>query len=200
MDSDLSAILRPVVSSDRERAQAAFALLSEDSKLNRFWTRQQNLSSEFAARLTDTDDVNHVGWIAVPVDPSSELPGYGAASFWRDDLQSERAEFSITVLDEWQRKRFGSLLLSILWHEAWHAGIRTFCGVARRENDAMRNWWESAGGSVSTTARQHELTMPLENPTKFANRVEYDLHAGAVETELALWFRKWDEMTGNQAL
>ena len=179
---------------DKDRAQQAYAKLSEKSRRDRFWKNNMHLSPEDAATLTDTDDNNHIGWIALPVDEDSEIPGYGAASFWRNPSAPEEAEFSITVLDEWQGRGFSNLLLSVLWWEAYALDIRTFSAITHSSTETFSHWWNRLGGQSNANARQMEL--PLEAPLNYANRIEFDLHAAGAAFEVASWFRHWDKITG----
>ncbi len=190
----LKAVVRPVVPEDKVRAEEAYRLLSPESRKNRFWNNTLHLSDNQLEHLTKPQDGDHHSWIAVEADPQSRLPGFGAASFWRDKADPKGAEFAATVLDQWQRQGIGTLLLSILWHEAWHLGIRHFWGIARLEHHAVCHWWESAGGVVETHPMHHELKMELSSPESFVSRRQYQLHIGSAEAELVEWFRKWHEV------
>ena len=185
--------LRPIEPSDGERAQQAYARLSPESRRNRFWQNTLHLSPELAQRLVDTDDRSHIGWVALPPDDVPGLPGYGGASFWREEPDSADAEFSITVLDDWQRRGFGALLLSVVWWEAYVLGIERFTGVSLPGNERLKRWWESAGGSAPYRSGQHELALPVTNPIEYADRVAFDLHADTVAVETAMWFRQWQK-------
>lgn len=186
--------LRTMRREDGARVHRALAMLSDKSRRNRFWDTTLNMTEEMARKLTDTDDQDHLGWIALPVDEDSKIPGYAGASFWRDAPGSDRGELTLTVLDDFQRQGFGALLLSVLWFEAWHSGVRHFTGVGHRDNEMIRRWWRSAGGSVTPLAGHYDLLLDLEEPATFATRVEYDLHAGTVASEVARWFRVWGKL------
>ncbi|MEX2580019.1 MAG: GNAT family N-acetyltransferase [Verrucomicrobiales bacterium] len=190
LGDDLPVRLRPLKKSDRERARRAYGLLSEESRMNRFWEKPRELSPSRAASLTDTDNRSHVAWVALPVE-ECEIPAYGAASFWRDEADSEDAELAFTVGDQWQRRGFATLLFSVLWFDGWRTGLRRFHGCCRRENVAMAAWWESVGGVVVPAGRQHELAFELVSPEDFVNRISFGMPSGPRPVEVAEWMRQW---------
>ncbi len=191
LDHDWQILLRPINPSDVERAERAYAMLSERSRKNRFLRNAPHLGFELAHRLSGTGPHEHHGWIALPVEETIDLPGYGAASIWPDPADNEQAEFSITILDSWQRRGIGVLLLSILWFEGWGMGIRRFTGIARLENAEICNWWENVGGTVTIGKHAHELVLDIEDPAAFHIRIGNDLHARTLQVELANWFGHW---------
>jgi len=197
LGEDFPVVLRPVRPGDEGRARRAFSLLSRQSRLNRFWQSGKVLPGPALERLVETNHASHVAWVALPREENSAVPGYGAASFWREEEDLARAEFSITVADDWQRRGVGALLLAVLWEEAVALGIRTFFAVGRRDNHAIRAWWASAGGEVVERATYLEMSLRLADPRSFAGRTEYDLHAGAVRVDLANWFRHWEHWLGD---
>lgn len=196
VDDDLPVLLRPIDPGDVERAERAYSMLSELSRKNRFLRNAPHLGLELARRLSGIGQLEHHGWIALPANESIDLPGYGAASIWPDPTNREQAEFSITILDSWQRRGIGALLLSILWFEAWNTGIRRFTGIARLENLEFCTWWENAGGRIITGKRAHELVLELEHPATFHIRIGNNLHARSIQVELANWFGHWIDRLG----
>ncbi len=190
MDDDLAVVLRPIEKGDLDRAQRAYGLLSEESRYNRFWGKPQELSPEWAERLTNTDEYGHVAWIALDRDDDA-IPGLGGASFWRDEEDPSIAEISFTIGDSWQRRGLATLLFSILYFEGWESGVREFRGYCRLNNTSMAAWWDSIGGTVTSTSHQHELQLALEPPADFINRVAFDLVPSRRRIEVAEWLGDW---------
>lgn len=183
-------LLRPLVRDDVARVRRAYAMLSPESRMHRFWEKPSELSDSRAESLADTDGIDHIAWIAIP--PVDErLPGYAGASFWRDPEAPERAELAFTVADAWQRRGFGTLLFSVLWLEGWRVGIRTFFGFCRPVNTGMIEWWRSVGGNAVAGPRQVELELPLEAPGRFLERVAYEMPPSPRRVEIAEWLRSW---------
>lgn len=186
--------LRPLAASDRDRARRAYSMLSEESRMNRFWEKPSELSPSRAESLTDTDNDDHVAWVALPVD-DEEIPAYGAASFWRDSVGSNYAELAFTVGDRWQRMGFATLLFSILWFDGWRTGIRRFEGFCRLRNTAMAAWWESVGGTVDEHKHRFELTFDLEDPERFMENTAFGMPSDPRQVDVAEWMQRWLEIT-----
>jgi len=185
-------LVRPLDSGDRERVRRAYALLSPDSRMNRFWQKSAEMSESRATSLTETDAREHVAWAALPL-RDGKLPGYAGASFWRAPEAPERAELAFTVADPWRRHGFATLLFSVLWIEGWELGVREFFGFCRPANRAMIAWWESVGGEVEPGGRQVELRLSLESPETFVQKVAFEMPPSPRRVETAEWIRYWSE-------
>jgi RimJ/RimL family protein N-acetyltransferase len=193
LGEDFPVRLRPIVRSDEERVHRAFELLSPDSRMNRFWEKSREISAARAKNLTDTDESDHVAWIALCPD-DEDFPGYAGASFWRDREDSSRAELAFTVADEWQRSGLATLLFSVLWFDGWQLGIRTFHGSCRIQNLAMAEWWEGVGGNVERGSREFRLSLDLVLPEHFLEQVSYGMPCSYRQIEVAFWMKKWREL------
>lgn len=195
VDDDLRVLLRPLGQGDLERVRRAWALLSEESRMNRFWEKPREMHPSRAVALTDTDPYWHVAWVAL--DPGDDgFPGFGGASFWRDRDRPDRAELAFTIADAWQRRGLATLLFSVLWIEGWRTGLREFTGTCRLENGGMVSWWRGMGGSAERGSRQWELRLPLEPPEAMVQRVGYEISPGMRRVELREWMQRWLEMAG----
>lgn len=190
LDDGTMVRLRPVKPEDRDRIRRAYERLSPASRRNRFWEERDQLSPERADSLSATDDRNHLAWIALHRE-DDDFPGYGGASSWRDPDNPERAEISFTVADEKQRSGIGTLLLSILWYEAWQRGIREFHGIARKENFALAEWFSSLGAGVTFGTRHLEVRLDLIAPEALVAQVAYGSRTGSRRVILADWMQDW---------
>ena len=156
------ALIRPVVSSDRDRALEAFERLSPESRYRRFFTPIPALGERMLTRLTDVDHEDHVAWCVLHRDEDSE-PGLGAASFWRCKDDRTKAEIAFTVLDGFQRRGVGTLLLGILAIQAKRRGIETFLAFALGTNASLVNWFRAIGAEIRFDGGQFEIAWPLSN-------------------------------------
>ena len=190
--------VRPLEKRDFDRVRKAYSMLSEESRMNRFWEKPRELSSSRAESLTNTDNRDHIAWFALPRDENDPIPGFGGASFWRDETDSDRAELAFTVGDPWQRRGFATLLFSLLWFEGWRMGLRQFHAVCRIDNTAMVAWWKGMGGQIEEGRRQYELSLELESPEKFVERVSYGIPTSPRQVDLAEWMTVWLEMTHSE--
>ena len=128
--------IRPIVPSDAPRLREAFAKLSAESRYRRFMTAMDELSDEQIRYLTEIDYENHMAWVALDAsDPN--WAGVGVARYVRIPEEPTVAESAITVLDEWQGRGLGSLLLGVLGLSAVRNGIRTFRAYVLEENAPM---------------------------------------------------------------
>ncbi|MEM6916874.1 MAG: GNAT family N-acetyltransferase [Verrucomicrobiota bacterium] len=190
--------LRPLVEADRDRVLRFFEQLSEESWRNRFWESRNRSLPQRALDISQTDDRDHFAWVALP-ESGDSVPGYGGASCWRDRDNPERAEIGLTVADEVQRKGIGTLLLSILWFEAWRCGIREFYGVVKNDNRDLFGWFSSLGAEVTRGSRYLEISLQLTSPEDCIDRIRYTIEAGARQILLADWMQDWIELSGEGA-
>ena len=135
---------RPLGPEDREQLAAGYQLLSPQSRYQRFWTHTgEVIGDKMLDRLLSANDHNHSIWAVL--DASREYPGLGAASFWRFPNDPTKAEFSCTVLDRDHGRGVGTLLLAILWLDAFSKGIEEFFGYTMPENRQAINWMLDTG-------------------------------------------------------
>ncbi|BDS07844.1 hypothetical protein NT6N_28840 [Oceaniferula spumae] len=139
-------VARPLDPSDREGLAEGYRRLSPEARYQRFWVRTGDVISDSTLdRLLNTDTENHSTWAIL--DRSRDYPGLGAASFWRSKTDPTDAEFSVTVLDTEQGRGIGTLLLAILWIQAYQQGIETFTGYAMPENQKAIDWLCDTGAT-----------------------------------------------------
>ena len=130
---------------DVEYLRAAFAKLSYLSRERRFMSGLSELSEDQLRYLTDVDFVDHFAWIAFLADDRNSAIGVGR---WiRVQADPEVAEAAITVLDEYQNRGLGTILLALLAASAQEAGIDRFRAYVGESNWPVRDLLESLGVS-----------------------------------------------------
>ncbi|HYT98858.1 MAG TPA: GNAT family N-acetyltransferase [Gemmatimonadales bacterium] len=140
--------VRPVRPEDRDRFREGLHRLSAASRYHRFLATVAELSDEQLRYLTEVDHVNHLAWIAL--DPT--LPGepaMGVARCIRFPKHPGMAEVAVTVLDAYQGRGLGTLLLGLLSRSAAAQGIRTFRAYVHEDNDAMLRIFRDLGAEVA---------------------------------------------------
>ena len=139
--------VRPVRPDDKARLLAGLAGLSEASRYRRFMGGTPTLDASQLRYLTEVDQVNHLAWGAVdPRDPAE--PGVGVARCVRLSGEPAVAEVAVAVVDAWQGRGLGTLLLGVLSRAAADAGIGTFRGYVLAENQPMMKLLRELGGVV----------------------------------------------------
>ncbi len=127
-------LVRAMRPDDAPGLAEAFEQLSETSRYRRFFAVKPRLSEQTLAYFTDVDHHDHEALVAMASD-SSQL--VGVARFLRYPGQPDQAEVAVTVIDSWQRRGLGTVLLCELAQRAATEGIRHFTAEILAENPPM---------------------------------------------------------------
>lgn len=138
-------IVRPINAGDGDKLREAFERLSPQSRYRRFFTSMPRLSESMVHHLLDVDGVNRVAWAAIDADGDGE-PGIGVARYFRVKGEPDAAEAAVAVVDDYQRRGIGALLLRHLTMTARENGITHFVGTVLADNRPMLDLVESVGG------------------------------------------------------
>jgi len=158
-------LVRPIRPEDRERLQTGLHRLSAASRYRRFHAAVSELSPDELRRLTEVDQVNHLASIALdPAIPGE--PAVGVARCIRLPEDPHAAEVAVTVLDAYQGRGLGTLLLGLLSESAAAQGIRTFRAYVLEDNEAMLRIFRDLGATVARAdAGVYRLDIPVpEDP------------------------------------
>lgn len=154
-------LIRPVRPEDGELVRRGFERLSEQSRLQRFMTPLRELSEGQLRYFTELDFVDHLAWGAVLADHPEE--GIGIARCVRVPEEPSVAEAAVTVIDEYQGRGLGTLLLAILAFAAREAGISTFRAYVMEANAPMRELLDELGATTRhDSSGALVVDMPLE--------------------------------------
>jgi GNAT superfamily N-acetyltransferase len=140
-------VIRPIVPGDRELIRTGFQRLSEESRLRRFLAPISKLTEGQLDYLTNVDYWDHFAWVGVRADDQGV--GMGVARYVRLPAEPSVAESAVTVLDEYQRRGMGTLLLGLLAAAARTAGIDHFRAYVLEENAPMRGLLAGLGAHAS---------------------------------------------------
>jgi RimJ/RimL family protein N-acetyltransferase len=139
-------IVRPAVPEDRGLLVEAFDRLSPESRYRRFFAPLQTMSGPLLDRLTAIDSVDNFAWAALAADPGPDgrPVGIGVSRYVRlpDPVA---AEMAVTVVDDWQGRGLGRILLDALVLEALGNGITRFEGDVLVENRPMQELLRRTG-------------------------------------------------------
>jgi GNAT superfamily N-acetyltransferase len=134
--------LRPIAPEDKPLIAASFERLSEESRYRRFFTSKKELSAADLDYLVDVDHSDHEAIIAV--DPLSG-EAVGVARYVRSNDDAEVAELAVTVIDDWQGRGLGRVLLTRLTDRARREGVRRFSAVVLGQNREALRLFNSLG-------------------------------------------------------
>jgi GNAT superfamily N-acetyltransferase len=133
---------RPVGPDDKPLLEQGMTLLSPASRRLRFMTSIENLSRSQLAYLTEIDHESHLAWGAmvegrpVAVGRLVRLPDLPAT-----------AEIALTVVDDWQGRGIGQLLVRLLAEIARSIGIERFLFEALPENERIVRLFQRFGAT-----------------------------------------------------
>jgi len=130
---------RPVRADDKETIQKGMSALSMKSRYFRFFSPILKLSDAQLYNFTEIDQHNHVAWIALARN-ETEHRGVGIARFIRIQDQPTIAEFGLVVIDSYQHRGLGTVLLAVLDRMARINGIETLRGFVLTDNLVMIRW------------------------------------------------------------
>jgi len=137
--------VRPIVPEDKDLLVEGFARLSPETRFRRFLGYMDKLRPPLLRYLTEIDYVDHFAWIGLDADKST---GIGVARYVRMRDDPTAAEAAIVVVDEYQHRGAGTILLQLLGATALTNGITHFVGEALAENQPIRELLENLGARV----------------------------------------------------
>jgi GNAT superfamily N-acetyltransferase len=170
-------LVRPLVASDRDALAEGFARLSPASRRLRFFSTIEALSEAQLDYLTNVDHEHHDAVVAVLVDEAG-VPGdgVGVGRWIKLDDEPTKAEIAVTVLDEYQGRGIGTLLLGTLARRAMERGVETLFARVLWENIGWLESLRSVGARVEAdepgVARiEFDLSVPEPPPPTLVRRV-----------------------------
>jgi RimJ/RimL family protein N-acetyltransferase len=158
-------LIRPLQLEDAADLVRGFAKLSMSSRRYRFLTPIRKLSKYQLSSLVEVDQQNHVA-IGVKDIGRPGKPGIAVGRFVRMDENANTAEFAITVIDEYQSRGIGTLLLEILFRAARERGITVLRGYLLDDNRIMIRLLERFGAHIKRDSGNVLLAdLPVNHPT-----------------------------------
>ncbi|TMF65659.1 MAG: GNAT family N-acetyltransferase [Chloroflexi bacterium] len=128
--------LRSITPEDEPLLHEAVAAMSERTVYFRFFSPIKRMSDALAHRLAVVDYSDRFAIVATTHKPGSKERIVGVARYDRAAL-TDIAEVAVAVIDEFQRRGLGSVLLAELARVARSHGIRLFQLIVLPENREM---------------------------------------------------------------
>src|SRR3984957_2319127 len=174
--------LRPVRPEDRQALARAYTNLGEQSRYRRFFTAMPELSEQTLRAAVEVDHVNHEALVALPL-LSREI--VGECRYIRLSDRPDTADLAVTVVDAWQGRGLGSVLLARVGARALKAGIVYFSAEVLAENRSMLTLLPRLGRVESeSSGTVVENRIKLADPSQRDQAAFLDLLAAAARGEL----------------
>jgi GNAT superfamily N-acetyltransferase len=146
--------------SDKELLQRGFQRLSPESRYRRFLAPTPELTEAMVRYLIEIDHHDHEAIIALDGETGE---GAGVVRYFRLTERRDAAEFAVTVIDDWQRRGLGTLLLEVISARAREESITTFTALMLACNQEMMGLLNSLGPVriVDQDSGTVEIEMPI---------------------------------------
>lgn len=155
-------MVRPIRPQDAGRLQAYIRNLSASTRRNRFLGAVSELAETELDRLAHMNSRGELALIAFVGEGSETLMVAEAIQVLSP--QGQRCEIALSVVDAWQRKGLGTLLVQSMECRARVLGARCLFGEVMRTNDAMKGLARKAGFAIQgpfTDARLVQIVKDL---------------------------------------
>ena len=129
-------LVRPILPSDRGKLADTQPGFSRESHYRRFFSAPP-LSEKVIRYLIDVDYCDHFAWVALAADEPDEL-GVASGRYIRERDADDIAEVAFSVIDEYQGRGLGTLLLGALAVAATENGVHRLRARVLAENEPMR--------------------------------------------------------------
>ena len=161
-------VLRLIGPEDKALIREGFARMSPETRYRRFFSSKRELSDAELRYFTEFDGVHHLALGAARVRADGTEEGLGIARFVQAPDDPEIAEAAVAVVDHFQQRGLGQLLLTRLVAAARERGIKRFRATTLAANPAARALMADLGaepqGSSGSEVLSVEVTLPEVPP------------------------------------
>jgi protein lysine acetyltransferase len=134
--ADFLGELRPLLPSDRHAYLELLSKLSPRSRRLRFFTPAPP-TERMINYFLDIDFIDHFAWVVLDRSTSPHT-GCGVARFIRSTTDPQQAEAAFVVIDDYQSRGIGTVMLGAVAVAADAVGITTLTAEVLDENESMR--------------------------------------------------------------
>jgi RimJ/RimL family protein N-acetyltransferase len=158
-------VVRPVRPEDRDLFAAGFERMSGESRYRRFMSHKKKLTEQELDFFTRLDHDLHE---AIGALDAGTGEGAGVARMHRRPDDPSIAEAAVTVVDDWQGRGLGGVLLGRLTARARELGVRHFEATLFTTNKAMLRLFEKLGCMKSHREDLEVLAIDVDLPVEEA--------------------------------
>jgi RimJ/RimL family protein N-acetyltransferase len=162
LKSGRAVVIRSIREDDDDRLEAAYALLSPDSRYRRFLAAKPSLTSAELHYLTHVDGRDHVALIATPADDPERIIGVGR--FIRAMSDPSTAELAIVIGDAYQGDGLATRMLGLLADAATRRDVVRFTATVLADNEPIHRLLHGLAGQFARQERSgsvEEITVDL---------------------------------------
>lgn len=124
-----------VLSSHRGLVAGSLKNMSAESIRHRFMGSKKEFSEKELSYLTEVDGINHY---AIGIEErESEKRGVGIVRMVRSSTDSEEAEVAISLIDDYQKRGLGTLLMKLIVLALAERGIKRISYTYMPQNDGI---------------------------------------------------------------
>jgi GNAT superfamily N-acetyltransferase len=160
--------VRPVQPYDKPLFAAAWDRFGDESRYRRFMAAKKHLGPGELAHLTEVDHVDHEAIGALHPRTGA---GLGVARYLRNPDRPETAEAAVAVIDDWQGRGLGGVLLRRLSGRAQANGIEAFTASLLTDNRNMLHLFERLGRVALRGMDGATMEIDVELPVEDARTV-----------------------------
>jgi GNAT superfamily N-acetyltransferase len=175
--------LRQGHSSDKGLLLHGFERFSPESRYRRFLAAMPELRAGTVRYLTEIDHHDHEAIVALD---ETTGEGIGVARYVRDLERRDVAEVAVTVIDDWQGKGVGTLLLEVLSARAREEGISSFTALMLATNREMMEVLEAFGPVRIVDREVGTVEIEMPNPEVGLSPVLKKLLRAAAHNDVAV--------------
>jgi GNAT superfamily N-acetyltransferase len=136
LDDGTPTLIRPLRPEDKNDILNGFEKISPHSRYLRYSSAGSKLTSDDLETLTCTDEKRCLALGAADLSKQG-MHGMGVARYILSDDDPDSAEIAMVILDEYQGRGLGSLMLDLLITIARKNGFQSLCGYVLPENRSM---------------------------------------------------------------
>lgn len=153
--------VRPIRPVDKTCLVRGYQSLSAKSRYLRYSSYSPKLSAAYLNQCVTVDYENHLALCAHQI-VHDGYRGIGIARYIRMENFDETAELAITILDKYQNRGVGTILLDLLIQTARANGFRRFGGYVLSDNVSMLSLLRKFGATCSWEGTpQLKIDLPL---------------------------------------
>jgi len=165
---------------DREKFIDGFKRLSKKTVYRRFFGFMKELTDKQVDDFLNTDKKDHIAWAAFDI-VADDAIGIGVGRFKRSEFNPKEAEMALTVLDDYQDKGVGSVLLAIMYYLAGKLEIDILTGNILSENAKLIRRFMELGAKMDRIKNEYQMRLPVY--TDF-NAIPKTNYSGIIKTIL----------------